>query len=231
MTSWTPRTPAGASRRCTGGSRRCTPAGLGRRPGRLRRRRRDPARRPLPGLVGRAAAQQRAGPGGAGPGPAGLRPHADRGHRRPVPRRARPGDRGHLAATGPRRWPGTSRRSTQWSVRCCWARRWPTRPRTSGGAYTDFGLPLGEAFQLRDDVLGRLRRPGPTGKPAGDDLREGKRTYLVAAAFEGAAAADRDALAHGLGDPQAGRGRRGASCARSSCAPARWPAPRSASPR
>lgn len=42
------------------------------------------------------------------------------------------------------------------------------------------GLPLGEAFQLRDDVLGVFGDPDTTGKPAGDDLREGKRTVLVA---------------------------------------------------
>ena len=44
------------------------------------------------------------------------------------------------------------------------------------------GLPLGEAFQLRDDVLGVFGDPSTTGKPAGDDLREGKRTVLVARA-------------------------------------------------
>ena len=43
-----------------------------------------------------------------------------------------------------------------------------------------YGLPLGEAFQLRDDVLGVFGDPGLTGKPAGDDLREGKRTVLIA---------------------------------------------------
>jgi geranylgeranyl diphosphate synthase type I len=42
-----------------------------------------------------------------------------------------------------------------------------------------FGLPLGIAFQLRDDMLGVFGDPGLTGKPAGDDLREGKRTVLV----------------------------------------------------
>lgn len=42
------------------------------------------------------------------------------------------------------------------------------------------GLPLGEAFQLRDDVLGVFGDPAVTGKPAGDDLREGKRTVIVA---------------------------------------------------
>jgi geranylgeranyl diphosphate synthase type I len=42
-----------------------------------------------------------------------------------------------------------------------------------------FGLPVGIAFQLRDDVLGVYGDPAVTGKPAGDDLREGKRTVLL----------------------------------------------------
>lgn len=45
-----------------------------------------------------------------------------------------------------------------------------------------FAIPLGLAFQLRDDVLGVFGSPDVTGKPAGDDLREGKRTVLVALA-------------------------------------------------
>jgi geranylgeranyl diphosphate synthase, type I len=49
-----------------------------------------------------------------------------------------------------------------------------------------FGLPLGEAFQLRDDQLGVFGDPGATGKPAGDDLVEGKRTVLVALTLDGA---------------------------------------------
>jgi len=68
-------------------------------------------------------------------------------------------------------------------------------------AYADFGLPLGEAFQLRDDVLGVFGDPAHTGKPAGDDLREGKRTYLVAAAFAAAPPAARAELDARLGDP------------------------------
>lgn len=46
-------------------------------------------------------------------------------------------------------------------------------------ALREFGLPLGIAFQLRDDILGVFGDPAVTGKPAGDDLREGKRTVLV----------------------------------------------------
>jgi geranylgeranyl diphosphate synthase type I len=80
-------------------------------------------------------------------------------------------------------------------------------PRALVEAYSGFGLPLGEAFQLRDDVLGVFGDPAETGKPAGDDLREGKRTYLVAAAFaalESAAPGHcaRAVLAAGLGDPE-----------------------------
>jgi geranylgeranyl diphosphate synthase type I len=51
-------------------------------------------------------------------------------------------------------------------------------------ALTEIALPLGEAFQLRDDVLGVFGDPEVTGKPAGDDLREGKRTVLVARTSE-----------------------------------------------
>jgi geranylgeranyl diphosphate synthase type I len=47
-------------------------------------------------------------------------------------------------------------------------------------ALSSYGLDLGEAFQLRDDMLGVFGDPAQTGKPAGDDLREGKRTVLVA---------------------------------------------------
>ena len=47
-----------------------------------------------------------------------------------------------------------------------------------------YGLPLGEAFQLRDDILGIFGDPSVTGKPAGDDIREGKRTVLMAMTLE-----------------------------------------------
>jgi geranylgeranyl diphosphate synthase type I len=68
-------------------------------------------------------------------------------------------------------------------------------------AYSGYGLPLGEAFQLRDDVLGVFGDPSQTGKPAGDDLREGKRTVLVATAVEAASPAQAALLRRHLGDP------------------------------
>lgn len=42
-----------------------------------------------------------------------------------------------------------------------------------------YGRPLGVAFQLRDDLLGTFGDPSATGKPIGNDIREGKRTALV----------------------------------------------------
>lgn len=52
-----------------------------------------------------------------------------------------------------------------------------------------YGDPLGEAFQLRDDLLGAFGEESATGKPVGDDLREGKPTPLLAVATEHADAA------------------------------------------
>jgi geranylgeranyl diphosphate synthase, type I len=64
---------------------------------------------------------------------------------------------------------------------------------------TAFGLPLGEAFQLRDDLLGVFGDPAATGKPAGDDLIEGKRTVLVALALDAASPPDAARLDRSLG--------------------------------
>ncbi|ANH39125.1 (2E,6E)-farnesyl diphosphate synthase [Nocardioides dokdonensis FR1436] len=68
-------------------------------------------------------------------------------------------------------------------------------------ALSAFGLPLGEAFQLRDDLLGVYGDPATTGKPAGDDLVEGKRTVLVALALDGAPDDDAALLDRALGRP------------------------------
>jgi geranylgeranyl diphosphate synthase type I len=70
-------------------------------------------------------------------------------------------------------------------------------------ACTAIGLPLGEAFQLRDDVLGVFGDPEVTGKSADDDLREGKQTLLVALAEEATDDAGRALLARLLGNQEA----------------------------
>ncbi len=70
---------------------------------------------------------------------------------------------------------------------------------------TGYGLPLGEAFQLRDDLLGVFGDPTVTGKPAGDDLSEGKRTVLVALALRALSEEDAVRLDGSLGRPLSGQ--------------------------
>jgi geranylgeranyl diphosphate synthase type I len=62
-------------------------------------------------------------------------------------------------------------------------------------AYGKYGLAVGEAFQLRDDLLGVFGDPAVTGKPAGDDLRTGKPTALLMLARRLATPAQRAELA------------------------------------
>ena len=61
-------------------------------------------------------------------------------------------------------------------------------------ALSAYGLPLGDAFQMRDDVLGAFGDTAVTGKPVGDDLREGKPTPLMAMATERATSPQRTLL-------------------------------------
>ena len=68
-------------------------------------------------------------------------------------------------------------------------------------AFTSYGIPLGIAFQLRDDVLGVFGDPEQTGKPVIDDLREGKRTVLLALARERSDAEQAAVLDRCVGDP------------------------------
>jgi geranylgeranyl diphosphate synthase type I len=63
-----------------------------------------------------------------------------------------------------------------------------------------YGLPLGDAFQMRDDVMGAFGDEAATGKPVGGDLREGKPTPLLARALAAADPTQRDVLRR-VGDP------------------------------
>lgn len=69
-------------------------------------------------------------------------------------------------------------------------------------AYAAFGDPLGDAFQLRDDVLGVFGDPAVTGKSVLDDLRAGKPTVMMALARERADRAQAERLRVLFGNPQ-----------------------------
>lgn len=71
----------------------------------------------------------------------------------------------------------------------------PSREAELLPALSAYGLPLGDAFQMRDDVMGAFGLTAVTGKPVGDDLREGKPTPLMAIAMERADEAQRRVLA------------------------------------
>ena len=71
------------------------------------------------------------------------------------------------------------------------------------GFLSGYGLPLGEAFQLRDDVLGVFGDPEVTGKPAGEDIREGKQTLLLVLGRQMAGPAGRRVLETVPGNPAA----------------------------
>ncbi len=68
-------------------------------------------------------------------------------------------------------------------------------------ALSSYGVPLGEAFQLRDDILGVFGDESITGKPSGDDIRSGKRTLLMARAFDKSNPGQRGVLDASLGNP------------------------------
>ncbi|UQS24370.1 polyprenyl synthetase family protein [Amycolatopsis thermalba] len=69
---------------------------------------------------------------------------------------------------------------------------------------TAYGRPLGEAFQLRDDLLGVFGDPGTTGESVLDDLRRGKRTVLMALTWRRARPGQRELIRTLHGDPELG---------------------------
>jgi geranylgeranyl diphosphate synthase, type I len=70
-----------------------------------------------------------------------------------------------------------------------------------GKAYTAYGIPLGEAFQLRDDLLGAFVGGDRLGKVVGEDFRDGKPTALYALALARATGGDAELLAERFGQP------------------------------
>ena len=135
-------------------------------------------------------------------GDGGVARAAHRAQRRPVPRHRR-----HRARRETDRRGGRAHRPLQ--VRqvhdraAAAPRRRARRPASASSRprCRAYGLPLGEAFQLRDDVLGAFGESALTGKPVGDDLREGKPTPLLAiAASRGRSAARRAARPVGAPD-------------------------------
>lgn len=71
-------------------------------------------------------------------------------------------------------------------------------------AFSAYGLPLGEAFQLRDDLLGTFGDPVRTGKSNLDDLRDGKPTALLALTMAVAGPDDLRLLGKLVGNPELG---------------------------
>ncbi|HET9519360.1 MAG TPA: polyprenyl synthetase family protein [Actinoplanes sp.] len=69
-------------------------------------------------------------------------------------------------------------------------------------AYQRYGAAVGEAFQLRDDILGVYGDPLVTGKPTGDDLRTGKPTVLMMLARQLATPAQLAELDRGATGPR-----------------------------
>jgi geranylgeranyl diphosphate synthase type I len=65
-----------------------------------------------------------------------------------------------------------------------------------------YGSAVGEAFQLQDDLLGMFGNAATVGKPVGDDLREGKFTFLIHHALAAATPDQREILENALGDPE-----------------------------
>jgi len=73
---------------------------------------------------------------------------------------------------------------------------------TAFDGLSSYGTAVGEAFQLQDDLLGMLGDAGTVGKPVGEDLREGKFTFLIHHALSAATPEQRRILEAALGNPE-----------------------------
>ena len=66
--------------------------------------------------------------------------------------------------------------------------------------FTEYGKAAGLAFQLHDDYLGLFGDTFKTGKAVGNDIREGKKTVLLQAAYRKASASEKEFLAQSCGN-------------------------------
>lgn len=71
---------------------------------------------------------------------------------------------------------------------------------------SEYAVPLGQAFQLQDDILGMFADEEDLGKPADSDLKEGKRTLLIVKALENGSREQKEKILAALGNAEAGRG-------------------------
>lgn len=69
--------------------------------------------------------------------------------------------------------------------------------------FTGYGIPLGRAFQITDDILGLFGDEAVTGKPIDSDIREGKSTLLISRAYHSLSTQDREFLKGIWGNPDA----------------------------
>jgi geranylgeranyl diphosphate synthase type I len=65
---------------------------------------------------------------------------------------------------------------------------------------SNYAIPLGQAFQIQDDILGMFGEQKKLGKPIGSDLKEGKKTLLIVKALERANDTEKKIILQGLGN-------------------------------
>ena len=65
---------------------------------------------------------------------------------------------------------------------------------------SEYAIPLGMAFQLKDDLLGLFGLEEKLGKPVDSDIKEGKKTILILKAMENAGKQQKEFIVNALGN-------------------------------